>query len=128
MAGDGATVRFIVLRVDNINLLKDLLTRSIVVSCRTLKRISVEWIDFSSTGAWIMLFYFDFKAGEQNFQDRLGTEYPNIEAAWEDVRSVLIDLAHAGSLSASEYEVTIREQLKPLYRARLSFSHERLNA
>ena len=74
------------------------------------------------------LYYFDFKAGDQNFVDKLGTEYPNIAAAWEDVRSVLIELANGDPLSASEYEVTIREQLQPLYKARLSFSHERLNA
>ena len=54
------------------------------------------------------LFYFDFKAGDQNFVDKLGTDYPNIAAAWEDVRSVLIDLANGDPLSASEYEVTIR--------------------
>ena len=69
------------------------------------------------------LYYFDFKSGGQTFRDRSGTEYSDLDAAWRDVRSALLDLARCEAL-AEGCEITVREGVKPLRKARLAYSEE----
>lgn len=69
------------------------------------------------------LYYFDFTASGQTFRDQYGTQYPDLEAAWRDVRSALLDLARC-DVRNTEYQITVREGQKTLRSSRLAFSEE----
>jgi hypothetical protein len=72
-------------------------------------------------------YYFDVAAGPHLFRDAHGVEYDDLDSARRDMRSVLVELAGVHALIESNYELTVREELRPLCRARLMFSEELLS-
>lgn len=73
-------------------------------------------------------YYFDVAAGPHLFRDTIGVEYEDLDSVRRDMRSTLVELAAVYSLLESKYEVTVRGELRSLFRARLTFSEELLHS
>lgn len=70
-------------------------------------------------------YYFDLKVGDRTYQDRFGDEYPDSIAAREGLRETILELARQQQpILNTDYEITLREELKPVYKMQLTVAGE----
>ena len=65
------------------------------------------------------IYYFDCRVGDRIYRDKAGAEYDDRSAATQDIRETVLELVKGDAELKTEYEVTLRQDLKPLYRLRL---------
>ena len=73
------------------------------------------------------VFFFDFRAGDRLYRDRLGVEFGTSGEAREGLQEALIEAARCDSPLLEEYEIVLRQEMRPIFRVRLRFSAEDIN-